>query len=218
MTTATSRPEDADGPLDHRAGALDGRTARRLANRGRILDAALELVAQGVDLDFDEIARSAAVSVRSIYNHFPTARHLVAGMYERGIARMRHYIDDLPTATVPFDQRVKRWVRTWARMQEELAPIRWQALVAEDRHPELQPELADLRKAHLAQIERTFPEITGTQAQAAAAAATDSLTWRVLRRHQGLGFDTACSVVEETLRRLADDRGARSAERAKENR
>ena len=64
--------------------ALDGRTARRLANRDRILDAALDLVAEGAELDVDTIAERANVSVRSVYNHFPTARHLVAGMYERG--------------------------------------------------------------------------------------------------------------------------------------
>jgi AcrR family transcriptional regulator len=183
--------------------ALDGRTARRLANRERILDAALELTANGVELDFDDIAQSANVSVRSIYNHFPTARHLVAGMYERGTARMRHFIDELPAPTVPFDQRVKRWVRTWARMQDELAPIRWQALVAEDKHPDLQPELAILRRAHREQIARVFPEITGAKAQAAATALTDSLTWRALRRHQGLSFDAACGVVEDALKRLA---------------
>lgn len=201
MTTATSRPDVPEGAPP----TLDGRTARRLANRERILDAALELTAQGVELDIDEIAVRAAVSVRSIYNHFPTARHLVAGMYERGTQRMRHFIDELPAPTMPLAQRVRKFVRTWAKMQDELAPIRWQALVAEDKHPDLQPELAVLRRAHREQITRTFPEIAGANAQAAATALTDSLTWRALRRHQGLGFDAACSVVEEALKRLAGD-------------
>ena len=175
-------------------------------------------VVRGVELDFDDIASSANVSVRSIYNHFPTARHLVAGMYERGTARMRHFIAELPGPKVPFDQRVRRFVRTWGRMQDELAPIRWQALVAEDRHPDLQPELAILRRAHREQIGRMFPEIQSTKAQAAATALTDSLTWRALRRHQALGFDAACAVVEEAIKRLAGDRDTRSAERAKERR
>jgi AcrR family transcriptional regulator len=194
MDTANSLRGDAK--------SVDGRTARRLANRERILDAALALVAEGVELDFDDIARSANVSVRSIYNHFPTARHLVAGMYERGTDRMRHFLADLPGPQVPFDQRVRRFVRTWGRMQDELAPIRWQALVAEDKHPDLQPELAILRRAHREQIGRVFPEIQTAKAQAAATALTDSLTWRALRRHQGLGFEAACGVVEEAIRRL----------------
>ncbi len=199
MTTATSRPENPESVPR----SLDGRTARRLANRERILDAALDLVAKGVELDFDEIALRAAVSVRSIYNHFPTARHLVAGMYERGTERMRHFIAELPGPAVPFEDRVRRFVRKWGRMQDELAPIRWQALVAEDKHPDLQPELAVLRRAHREQIARVFPEIGGAQAQAAATALTDSLTWRALRRHQGLSFEGACAVVEEAIRRLA---------------
>lgn len=199
MTTATSRPDEAaeNPPL------VDGRTARRLANRERVLDAALDLVAEGRELDIDTIAERAGVSVRSVYNHFPTARHLVAGMYERGTARMRRFIDELPAPTVPFDERVTAFVRTWAQMQEELAPIRWQALVAEDKHPDLQPELASLRRGHADQIRRMFPEIRDEAAQRAATAMTDSLAWRVLRRHQGLTFERACLVVEEALRRLA---------------
>ena len=184
------------------ANSLDGRTARRLANRERILDAALAMTANGVELDIDGIAGRASVSVRSIYNHFPTARHLVAGMYERGVERMRHFIDELPAPEMPFDERVTQWVRTWARMQEEIAPIRWQALVAEDKHPDLQPELAALRKAHKAQIERVFPEIAGREGRAAVVALTDSLAWRSLRRHQGLSFEGACAVVEDAIRRL----------------
>jgi AcrR family transcriptional regulator len=182
---------------------VDGRTARRLENRDRILEAALDLVAEGAELDVDTIAARSGVSVRSVYNHFPTARHLVAGMYERGTARMRAFIDELPPPTMPFDSRVKRWVRTWARMQEEIAPIRWQALVAEDKHPDLQPELEELRRAHRAEIARVFPEITGRDVVAAATVMTDSLTWRALRRHQGLSFEAACTVVEEAIRKLA---------------
>ena len=199
MTTATSRPDEAAGNPP----GVDGRTARRLANRERVLDAALDLVAEGRELDIDTIAERAGVSVRSVYNHFPTARHLVAGMYERGTARMRRFIDELPAPTVPFDERVTAFVRTWAQMQEELAPIRWQALVAEDKHPDLQPELANLRRGHAEQIRRMFPEIHDEAARRAATAMTDSLAWRVLRRHQGLTFERACAVVEETIRRLA---------------
>jgi AcrR family transcriptional regulator len=196
MTTATSRPaRDPD--------AVDGRTARRLENRERILDAALELVAAGTELDMDAIAASANVSVRSVYNHFPTARHLVAGMYERGSERVRPYIAQLPSPSVPFEERVDAWVGTWGRIQDEIAPIRWQALIAEDKHPDLQPELAELRRGHRAEIRRMFPEICGEQTQAAALAITDSLTWRALRRHQGLSFDDACDVVVHTIKKLA---------------
>ena len=70
---------------------------------------------------------------------------------------MRPLLDELPSVDVPFDERVPRWVRVWARIQEEIAPIRWRALVAEDQHPELQPELAELRKRHRAEITRDLP-------------------------------------------------------------
>ena len=184
-------------------GEIDGRTKRRLGNRTRILDAALELVAARAELDFETIAQNSGVSVRSVYNHFPTARHLVAGMYERGTDRVLPFVQQLPSRNLPFDERVHTWVRIWGRIQEEIAPIRWRALIAEDEHPELQPELAELRKRHRTEIKRAFPEIEGRHTTAAALAATDSLMWRVLRRHQGLSVEQACNVVEENLRRLA---------------
>lgn len=189
MRTATSR--------------VDGRTVRRLANRDRILDAALDLAADGAEVNAETIASRAAVSVRSVYNHFPTERALIAGMYERGTELIRPLAEQLPKIEVPFEQRVQKWVQVWARIQEQIAPIRWRALVAEDEHPELQPELTSLRKAHRAEMRRAFPEICGRSAQAAAVAVTDSLMWRSLRRHQGMSFEAACDVVEEMIRRLA---------------
>jgi AcrR family transcriptional regulator len=141
--------------------------------------------------------------VRSVYNHFPTARELIAGMYERGTELVRPLVAELPGPEVPLNERVRRWVRVWGRIQDEIAPIRWRALVAEDQHPELQPELTELRRAHRAEISRAFPEISGRSPQAAAVAVTDSLTWRSLRHHQGLSFEAACDVIEETIRRLA---------------
>jgi AcrR family transcriptional regulator len=185
------------------ASSVDGRTARRLANRDKILDAALDLTAEGAEVDVEAVAARSGVSVRSVYNHFPTARDLVAGMYERGTERVRPLFEAMPAPETPFDERVALWVRVWGRVQEEIASIRWRALVAEDQHPELQPELVQLRKAHRAEIKRMFPEIEDRRALTAAAAATDSLMWRALRRHQALSVDAACDVVEEMLRRLA---------------
>ncbi len=201
MTTANTFAEprrNADEPRQ------DGRTARRLANRNKILDAALELVAAGTDVSVESIADRAKISVRSVYNHFPTERELIAGMYERGTEHVRPLLAQLPPSTLPFDERVREWVRVWARIQEDIAPIRWRALIAEDEHPELQPELADLRRAHLHELTTRFPEIEGRHRLAAARTITDSLAWRSLRKHQRLSFESACDVVEETLKRLAD--------------
>jgi AcrR family transcriptional regulator len=183
--------------------STDGRTARRLANRDRILDAALDLATTGAEVDVEAIAARARVSVRSVYNHFPAARDLIAGMYERGTEKLRPLFAYLPQPSDPFETRVRDWVAVWARIQEEIAPIRWRALIAEAEHPELQPELGELRKVHRAEIQRMFPEIDREERRQAAVAMTDSLTWRSLRQHQGLSFEQACNVVEETIRRLA---------------
>jgi AcrR family transcriptional regulator len=180
---------------------LDGRTRRRLANRDRILDASIALVADGSDVSVESIAAHAEVSVRSVYNHFPTERDLVAGMYERGAEKVRPLLAYLPDPTDPLPERIRRWVAVWARIQEDIAPIRWRALIAEVEHPGLQPELAKLRAAHRAEVTRMFPELCDEQARRAVVAITDSLAWRAMRRHQGLTFEEASSVVEDTITR-----------------
>ncbi len=167
-----------------------------------MLDAALDLLAEGAEVNADTIADRAQVSPRSVYNHFPTARELVTGLYERGAEQVRPLLEKLPSIDVPFEERVSQWVHIWARIQEQIAPIRWRALVAADQHPELQPEEAELRRRQRAEVKRVFPEICGRAAQAAAVAATDSLMWRSLRHHQGLSFEAACDVVEEMIGRL----------------
>jgi AcrR family transcriptional regulator len=171
------------------------------------VDAALALVAEGAELDAEAVSSRAGVSVRSIYNHFPTERALIAGMYERGTELVRPLLEGLPSVDVPFPERVRRWVRVWAKIQEDIAPIRWRALIAEDEHPGLQPELAELRRAHAREIKSRFPEFSSREQRAAARAITDSLTWRSLRRHQRLSFDAACDVVFETLVRLGGHTG-----------
>jgi AcrR family transcriptional regulator len=185
------------------ATSLDGRTARRIANRNRILDAALELGAERTDVTVTDIAQRAGVSERSIYNHFPSVRELIAGMYERGAEKLRPLFAYLPSPDDRFEDRVRGWVAVWARIQEEIAPIRWRALVAESEFPDLQPELGQLRSMHKAEIERMFPEIETDTARNAVVAMTDSLAWRALRRHQGLSFEQSCEVVEEQIRRIA---------------
>lgn len=185
------------------ASTLDGRTARRLENRTRILDAALGLLAAGTDLSPEAIADRAAVSVRTVYNHFPTTRDLVAGMYERGSGQLAPLLEGLPGPDEPLRARVRRWVEVRARILEAIAPIRWRALVAEDRHPELQPELTTFRRAHRDDVRRTFPELD-TAGVDAVVALTDSLGWRALRRHQGLTVEAASAVVARTIRKLTD--------------
>jgi AcrR family transcriptional regulator len=181
---------------------LDGRTARRIANRNRILDAALDLGAERTDVTIEDIAERAGISERSIYNHFPSVRELIAGMYERGAEKLRPLFAYLPSPQDRFEDRVRAWVAVWARIQEEIAPIRWRALVAESEFPDLQPELGQLRSIHKAEIERMFPEITDEESRRVVVTMTDSLSWRSLRKHQGLGFEEACRVIEETIKRV----------------
>lgn len=178
---------------------VDGRTARKLSNRNRILDVALEAASGPGELSIEDLAERAGVSVRSVYNHFPTARDLVAGMYERGTELMAPLLEGLPTAEVDFEVRVVEWTQIMAEVLERIAGMRWRALQAESRYPDLQPELAALRELHRVNVHETFPELD-EPAQHAVVALTDSLGWRALRRHQGLSTEEAREAIADTIR------------------
>ena len=56
----------------------DGRLARRDRNRIAVLDAAIELFAEGVlDPTPDDVATRAGISARSVYRYFEAERHRV---------------------------------------------------------------------------------------------------------------------------------------------
>lgn len=182
---------------------VDGRTARRIKNRTRILDAAWELLTEGKQLNAEGIAERAGVSVRSLYNHFSSARELVAGLYERGNERVRPLRDQLPDPALPLAERAHSWAEVRGDILDRVAAIRWQALIAEERNPELQPETEQLRRRHREEVARIFPELS-VEARAAVVAISSSLGWRSLRRHQGLSLEEAKRVIEQTVRRFTE--------------
>jgi len=153
-------------------------------------------------MDAETIAERAGVSQRSVYNHFSTARDLVAGMYERGAERLAPLFEEMPSPNDPFDVRVHRWAEVSARILDAIAAMRWRALQAEEAYPELQPELRTIREQHAQAIKSLFPELDRS-ARAAVIALTDSLGWRALRKHQGMGISEASRVIAQTVRRLA---------------
>ena len=147
----------------------------------------------------DKIADAASVSVRSVYNHFPTARHLIAGMYERGSDKIRPLMADLPAPDVEFGERVRRWVRLWGRIQEEIAPIRWRALIAETHTRSSSPSSMRCAAGTAGRSSGSSPRSRMDRRRPLRVAVTDSLTWRAMRRHQGLSVDQACNVLASAM-------------------
>ncbi len=88
-------------------------------------------------------------------------------------------------------------------------------IALEGRVEELTPLLAQGRAVHRAWVERVFaqwlPESPGTERErrtVALIAATDVLTWKILRREQGLRRDEAEATMRETVLALIERSGA----------
>ncbi|WP_338889153.1 TetR/AcrR family transcriptional regulator [Rhodococcus sovatensis] len=76
----------------------DGPT--KLANRDKILDAAISAFASDPDATVEYIAQSAGVVRRTVYGHFPTRHDLIVGIVERAardFVAALPVIDDLPS-------------------------------------------------------------------------------------------------------------------------
>ncbi len=197
----TPGPGVRDGAAIRPAGAEDGRTLRRLRNRDRIIDVALDLARAGEDVTVERLAEASSISVRSIYNHFPSGADLESAMHDRGKETLRPYLTAMPGREVPFDERVRRFAEVRGRMFEEFGAMAWRAAVEEDRRQAPNPFLERWRRGRAREIRTTFPEIVDDRARAAVTALADPLGWRLLRVSQRLSFAEACAVIEDAVRR-----------------
>jgi AcrR family transcriptional regulator len=73
------------------------RRADARANRDAVLRAAAHLFAErGLDVPFEEIARTAGVGRATLYRHFPTRDDLLLGILERSVRELEALADSLP--------------------------------------------------------------------------------------------------------------------------
>jgi AcrR family transcriptional regulator len=182
----------------------DGRVARRLENRVRIVDALFALILEGTPHPtLREVAERAAVTPRTLLNHFPDADalHAAAASRARELAK-KH----LPEATTlgTVSERVRQWFRSAGAYYDGYAAMRWTALT----YP---AEPADFdRKKHeratLSLLERRILSLLGGAAlprnaefSRAFRAAIDPITWRLLRTHQGLSRNDAAAAMARTV-------------------
>ena len=65
--------------------SMDNRSAASAATRARLLDAAVDVLAEvgGAALTMQMVADTADVALRTVYNHFPSKEVLVVAAYQR---------------------------------------------------------------------------------------------------------------------------------------
>jgi AcrR family transcriptional regulator len=110
--------------------ATDGRTARRDRNRLLVLDAVLELFAEG-DLtpSPEAVARRSGVSLRSVYRYVADREDLVHAAIERHLEKIGPLYAFESAGEGPFEARVQQFVTARLRLYQAIAPTSRAAVV-----------------------------------------------------------------------------------------
>ena len=185
----------------------DGRAARALRTREAIVDACIALVEEG-DLrpTAPRIAERAGVSVRSVFQHFDDLPSLHIAVTERIAERMAALVVPVD-ATLPFDDRIARFVEQRANLLEAMTPFR----VAAGVHGPFAPEIRRAMHAGSVflrtEVEQVFaPELSrvpaSVRAEVADALATASswASWETLRTEWDDDPDRARAVLARLIR------------------
>lgn len=186
--------------------ASDGRAARGARTRAAIVDALLGLLDEGeLRPTADEIAARAAVSPRSVFQHFPDRETLFAAAAARQGERIAAVARPLPMGA-PLAERVAALAAQRRRVHEVVTPVRRAALLHEPFSDVVAGGLRHLRALGRDELERTFapeldrlPPAERVELLAALDAAAAWPAWESLRAHQGLSPARAEAVVRRTL-------------------
>jgi AcrR family transcriptional regulator len=202
MTTAArsrARPEPPS--------RVDGRRAWRDRNLSAVVDALLDLFAEGnLRPGADEIAARSGVSRRSVFRYFDDLDTLDRVAIERQHARVAHLIELEGVGQGTLRDRIERMVAQRVRLYDAIAPV---ARVSRLRAPferVLGDELRNTRRLFRRQIERHFERELDTMGRGeraatlnAAAVITSFEAYDLLREGHGLTSRQAADAMRQGL-------------------
>lgn len=183
----------------------DGRRLRRAQNREAVLDAMVELFAEGVlQPGADEIAERAGVSARSLFRYFDDVDDLHGAAIERQIAAARPLLDVGSAPDDPTVDKVERLVAARVRLFEVIAPAARAARACAHRHEIVATQVRRSRSYLRHQLRKLFaPELATRPALLPAVDALCSFeTYELLRHDQGLSRAKATTALTAALMEL----------------
>jgi AcrR family transcriptional regulator len=188
----------------------DGRTARRDRNRDLVLDAVIELFAEGqLTPSASDVAARSGVSLRSVYRYYEDLDALVRAAIARHAGRVAPLLEIPDPGVGPLDARVARFVASRMRLYEAVAPTARAALLRIPVNRYLRERLERVRETLREQTETMFaPELSamsGTQRRAVSAAADTLLQFESAEHLRvRLGYTTAqtTDILRRTLTTL----------------
>ena len=189
--------------------AIDGRTARALRTREAIVDASIALVDEG-DLrpTAPRIAERAAVSVRSVFQHFDDLEGLYAAVADRLIERLGH-LNITVDPSQPLLARLPDVVQQRSILLEAITPIRRAAAVHAPFSHEVRARLQSGHDLLRSEIERLFATELDARGEAERLILLDALdtvlswpSWDNLRALNGRSVDEARAVMHTMVAAL----------------
>lgn len=183
----------------------DQRARAREETRARIVGAAEGLYRDAWydEVTLRDVARAADVAVQTVVNHFGTKANLFAAVVERVGRR----VDARRDAVVAGDAR--GGITALVDEYEDIGDAIVRMLALEERVPELSALLTQGRAVHRAWVQRVFadalPPGRGAERDRRTAmlvVATDVLSWKLLRRDQGLSRRAAERAMGEMAQAL----------------
>jgi len=202
----------ADSPAE-----TDGRRLRRALNREAVVDALLDLYAEGnLRPSTDEIAERAGISPRSLFRYFEDADDLAGEAVARQQARVLPVLPVEATPDDPFPDRVAALVGQRLRLFATLGKAAHVSRLRAPFQPRLAEGLAQGRRFLRGQVQTLFArELAGLDdhradaALAAADALTSYETYQLLTEDRSFGVDEVRSVLTISLTALLTTGGTR---------
>jgi len=207
MGSAAEPPLLAEKPTE----SVDGRTARRDRNREAVLDAVLELFAEGrLQPGAAEVAGRSGVSLRSVYRYFEDTDALVRAAIARNLEKIRPLFEVERLGEGALAGRVDRIVTARLRLYEQIAPMTRATLQRAGTNAIIREQLESTMRDARRQVEEMFaPELDAMAAATAGevAAGLDVLlgfhSMEHLRHTRGLSGPEAHRVLVRATTALA---------------
>ncbi len=189
---------------------LDGRTARRDRNRVAVLDAALELFAEGnLAPSPDEVARRSGVSLRSVYRYVADSDDLVRAAIARHHEKVEPLFVIADLGEGAFEHRLDTFVGTRLRVYEAIAATSRASRLRAPSSEIIRDGLENGRRLFRSQLEQQFaPELGRLEPKSrrAVVAAADALTQietiDLYRHHRRYSSGETGEMLQIALRAL----------------
>jgi len=189
---------------------IDGRTARRDRNRVAVLDAVLDLFAEG-DLapSPDDVARRSGISLRSVYRYVADADDLIRAAIVRHQEKVERLFVIADVGEGSFEHRLETFLDARLRLYEAIAATSRAARLRAPTSEIIRDQLERGRRVLRAQVEQQFaPELGRLEPKprravvAAADALTQIETIDLYRHHRRYSSGESREMLQIALRAL----------------